>query len=67
MRKWHINLPDQDLAYFPEGTDHFDDYVEAVEWAQDFARLNRAGDDDARDRRAAVADRQALRGSSARR
>jgi tRNA-splicing ligase RtcB (3'-phosphate/5'-hydroxy nucleic acid ligase) len=41
MRKWHINLPDQDLAYFPEGTDHFDDYVEAVEWAQDFARLNR--------------------------
>ncbi|HEY6965742.1 MAG TPA: RtcB family protein [Erythrobacter sp.] len=41
MRKWHINLPDQDLAYFPEGTDHFDDYVEAVVWAQDFARLNR--------------------------
>lgn len=41
MRKWYINLPDQDLAYFPEGTDHFDDYVEAVEWAQDFARLNR--------------------------
>jgi len=41
MRKWHINLPDQDLAYFPEGTDHFDDYVEAVSWAQDFAALNR--------------------------
>ncbi|RNJ64512.1 MAG: RtcB family protein [Porphyrobacter sp. IPPAS B-1204] len=41
MRKWHINLPDQDLAYFAEGTDHFDDYVEAVEWAQDFAKLNR--------------------------
>jgi len=41
MRKWHINLPDEDLAYFPEGTDHFDDYVEAVEWAQDFAALNR--------------------------
>jgi len=41
MRKWHINLPDADLAYFPEGTDHFDDYVEAVEWAQDFAKLNR--------------------------
>lgn len=41
MRKWHINLPDEDLAYFPEGTDHFDDYVEAVEWAQDFAKLNR--------------------------
>lgn len=41
MRKWFINLPDQDLAYFPEGTDHFDDYVEAVDWAQDFAALNR--------------------------
>jgi tRNA-splicing ligase RtcB (3'-phosphate/5'-hydroxy nucleic acid ligase) len=41
MRKWHINLPDADLAYFPEGTDHFDDYVEAVGWAQDYAALNR--------------------------
>ena len=41
MRKWHINLPDENLAYFPEGTDHFDDYVEAVGWAQDFAALNR--------------------------
>jgi tRNA-splicing ligase RtcB len=41
MRQWMVNLPDKDLAYFPEGTQHFDDYVEAVEWAQDFARLNR--------------------------
>jgi len=41
MRRWFINLPDQDLAYFPEGTEHFDDYVEAVGWAQDFAALNR--------------------------
>lgn len=41
MRTWHINLPDEDLAYFPEGTEHFDDYVEAVGWAQDFAALNR--------------------------
>ena len=41
MRKWFINLPDDDLAYFPEGTDHFDDYIEAVGWAQDFAALNR--------------------------
>jgi tRNA-splicing ligase RtcB len=41
MRKWFINLPHEDLAYFPEGTDHFDDYVEAVDWAQDFAALNR--------------------------
>ena len=41
MRKWFVNLPDQNLAYFPEGTEHFDDYVEAVGWAQDYARLNR--------------------------
>ena len=41
MRKWFINLPDEDLAYFPEGTDHFRDYVEAVGWAQDFASRNR--------------------------
>ena len=41
MQRWHIQLPDKDLAYLPEGTDHFDEYVEAVEWAQQFARLNR--------------------------
>ena len=35
------NLPDEDLAYLREGTQHFDDYVEALEWAQRFARLNR--------------------------
>ena len=35
MEQWFINIPDKDLAYFPEGTDHFDDYVESVEWAQD--------------------------------
>jgi tRNA-splicing ligase RtcB len=36
------NLPDKDLAYFDEGAVHFDDYVEAVEWAQRFAMTNRA-------------------------
>jgi tRNA-splicing ligase RtcB len=41
MRTWHIQLPDQELAYLSEGTEHFDDYVEAVDWAQRFARLNR--------------------------
>lgn len=41
MQKWFINLPDQNLAYFPEGTDHFADYVQAVEWAQAFAAANR--------------------------
>ena len=37
----HIQLPDRDLAYFPEGAKHFDDYVEAVGWAQDYAHANR--------------------------
>ena len=41
MEKWFIHLPDDDLAYFAEGTDNFDDYVEAVEWAQAFAFKNR--------------------------
>ncbi len=41
MERWMIHLPDKDLAYLPEGTDHFNEYVEAVEWAQSFARINR--------------------------
>jgi tRNA-splicing ligase RtcB len=39
--KNQLVLPDRDLAYFPEGARHFDDYVEAVGWAQDYARANR--------------------------
>jgi tRNA-splicing ligase RtcB (3'-phosphate/5'-hydroxy nucleic acid ligase) len=39
--KNNVHLPDADLAYFPEGAKHFDDYVEAVGWAQDYARANR--------------------------
>ena len=35
------NLPHRDLAYFTEGAQHFGDYVQAVGWAQRFARLNR--------------------------
>ncbi|MCM5680639.1 RtcB family protein [Schlegelella sp. S2-27] len=35
------NLPDQDLAYFEEGSRYFGDYVRAVGWAQKFAALNR--------------------------
>lgn len=42
MKKWFINLPDVDLSYLPEGTDHFDDYLNAVEWAQSYAATNRA-------------------------
>lgn len=41
MRNWFINLPDEDLAYLPQGTEHFDDYMKAVSWAQRYARMNR--------------------------
>ena len=41
IRRLHINVPDINLAYFPEGTEHFNEYVEAVEWAQVFAKTNR--------------------------
>jgi tRNA-splicing ligase RtcB len=36
-----VRLPDRDLAWFDEGTPLFDDYVEAVSWAQDYAAANR--------------------------
>jgi len=40
--KVHVrDLPDADLAYLREGTRHFDDYVEAVHWAQRYAMTNR--------------------------
>lgn len=41
MRRYFINLPEADLAYLPEGTEHFQDYLQAVEWAQAFAAVNR--------------------------
>ena len=41
MERWMIQLPDRDLAYLPEGTEHFDDYVVAVHWAQAYAMQNR--------------------------
>lgn len=39
--KYFIKLPNKDLAYLVEKTDLFDDYVEAVSLAQDYAALNR--------------------------
>jgi tRNA-splicing ligase RtcB len=41
MRAHGANLPDQDLAYLREGTAHFDEYVEAVTFAQEYAKENR--------------------------
>ena len=41
MEKWYINLPDADLAYLVEDTPEFDDYMKDLDWAQEFALLNR--------------------------
>ncbi len=41
MEQHMRQLPHRDLAYFTEGAKHFDDYVEAVHWAQDYALSNR--------------------------
>lgn len=41
MQKQQANLPDRDLAYFSEGSVLFEDYVAAVEWAQEYAAENR--------------------------
>ena len=41
MQQREIHLPDRDLAWLDEGTRDFDDYVEAVGWAQDYALANR--------------------------
>jgi tRNA-splicing ligase RtcB (3'-phosphate/5'-hydroxy nucleic acid ligase) len=41
MERWMIQLPDADLAYLPEGSEHFADYVRAVKWAQAFAATSR--------------------------
>jgi tRNA-splicing ligase RtcB len=41
MRKYHITLPDPHLAYFPQGTKYFDNYMRAMNWALKFARNNR--------------------------
>ena len=42
MQKWFIELPDANLAYLVADTPEFDDYMTDLEWAQEFALLNRA-------------------------
>ena len=41
MERLGMDLPDANLAYLPDDTQDFDDYVEAVQWAQDYAFENR--------------------------
>jgi len=41
MEKSEVHLPDRDLAWLAEGTPAFEEYVDAVHWAQDYAIENR--------------------------
>jgi tRNA-splicing ligase RtcB len=40
-RRWHVDLPDPDLAFLPAGDPLFDDYLKAASWAQKYALENR--------------------------
>lgn len=42
MERYFVNLPDADLAYLVEGSTLFNDYLEAVAWAQAYAAINRS-------------------------
>ena len=41
MERDGVELPDADLAYLSEGTPEFDEYITDLDWAQEFALLNR--------------------------
>ena len=41
MKKYFIDIPDPDLAYFAEGTREFGEYMTDLHWAQDYALANR--------------------------
>lgn len=41
MERCYVALPDKDLAYIPQGSEMFDDYFYALNWAQEYARINR--------------------------
>lgn len=41
MKKYFIDLPDPDLAYFAQNTDEFKAYIKDLNWAQSYAKINR--------------------------
>lgn len=41
MERNNIHLPNKDLAYLEEGSVHYNEYIQAVSWAQDYAKRNR--------------------------
>jgi len=42
MESHSMHLPDENLAYLEEGSENFNDYIEAITWAQRFASTNRS-------------------------
>jgi tRNA-splicing ligase RtcB len=41
MERLGVRLPDKDLAYLSEESEYYEDYIEAVQWAHDYALRNR--------------------------
>lgn len=41
MADFHISLPDRDLAYLPQRSPEFQEYIDDLMWAQDYAKANR--------------------------
>lgn len=41
VKRWHISLPNKDLAYLPAGTDLYDEYMTALNFGQEYAMANR--------------------------
>lgn len=39
--QWFVNLPHKDLSFFPQGTEEFQNYIRDLNWAQEYARMNR--------------------------
>ncbi len=40
-KRWHVELPDPELAFLPRGTDLFRDYLAYANWAQGYAWQSR--------------------------
>lgn len=40
-KRWLVNLPDKNLAFFPKGEQKFKEYWYALQWAQKYAWTNR--------------------------
>lgn len=41
MANWHVKLDNKDLSYLVPQSKYYSDYIAAVHWAQEFAKVNR--------------------------